>query len=265
MSSMFERFTDRARRVVVLAQSEARLLQHNYIGTEHILLGLISEGQGVAAKALESLGVSFDAVRAEVEEIVGRGDESPAGHIPFTPRGKKVLELSLREALQLGHNYIGTEHILLGLMREGEGVGAKVLQKMDIDLDQVRLKVVDLLSGYGPLTITKPAKVGPVVQSSSDYIFTERSLRAISFAKSEASKRGKESIDVQDILTALTREENAVSRLLAEKGLTTDSINDLLIKEDPVDEIIEGTLSAEEIQDELKDESPPDEGESSAG
>jgi ATP-dependent Clp protease ATP-binding subunit ClpC len=127
---VFERFTDRARRVVVLAQEEARLLNHNYIGTEHILLGLIHEGEGVAAKALESLGISLEAVRQQVEEIIGQGGASPSGHIPFTPRAKKVLELSLREALQLGHNYIGTEHILLGLIREGEGVAAQVLVKL---------------------------------------------------------------------------------------------------------------------------------------
>jgi hypothetical protein len=119
---MFERFTDRARRVVVLAQEEAKMLNHNYIGTEHILLGLIHEGEGVAAKALESLGISLDAVREQVQDIIGQGQQQPTGHIPFTPRAKKVLELSLREALQLGHNYIGTEHILLGLIREGEGV-----------------------------------------------------------------------------------------------------------------------------------------------
>ncbi|MGZ6978137.1 MAG: Clp protease N-terminal domain-containing protein, partial [Acidimicrobiia bacterium] len=131
---MFERFTDRARRVVVLAQEEARLLNHNYIGTEHILLGLIHEGEGVAAKALVSLGISLEAVRAQVEEIIGHGGSAPSGHIPFTPRAKKVLELSLREALQLGHNYIGTEHILLGLIREGEGVAAQVLVKLGADL-----------------------------------------------------------------------------------------------------------------------------------
>src|SRR4051794_3049105 len=148
---MFERFTDRARRVVVLAQEEARLLNHNYIGTEHILLGLIHEGEGVAAKALESLGISLDAVRGQVEEIIGQGGSSPSGHIPFTPRAKKVLELSLREALQLGHNYIGTEHILLGLIREGEGVAAQVLVKLGADLSRVRQQVIQLLSGYqGP-------------------------------------------------------------------------------------------------------------------
>jgi ATP-dependent Clp protease ATP-binding subunit ClpC len=145
---MFERFTDRARRVVVLAQEEARMLNHNYIGTEHILLGLIHEGEGVAAKALESLGISLDAVRGQVEEIIGQGQAAPTGHIPFTPRAKKVLELSLREALQLGHNYIGTEHILLGLIREGEGVAAQVLQKLGADLNRVRQQVIQLLSGY---------------------------------------------------------------------------------------------------------------------
>src|SRR5262247_1186594 len=145
---MFERFTDRARRVVVLAQEEARMLSHNYIGTEHILLGLIHEGEGVAAKALESLGISLEAVRAQVEEIIGHGGQAPSGHIPFTPRAKKVLELSLREALQLGHNYIGTEHILLGLIREGEGVAAQVLVKLGADLSRVRQQVIQLLSGY---------------------------------------------------------------------------------------------------------------------
>jgi len=145
---MFERFTDRARRVVVLAQEEARLLNHSYIGTEHILLGLIHEGEGVAAKALETLGISLEAVRAQVEEIIGQGGSSPSGHIPFTPRAKKVLELSLRDALQLGHNYIGTEHILLGLIREGEGVAAQVLVKLGADLSRVRQQVIQLLSGY---------------------------------------------------------------------------------------------------------------------
>src|SRR5687767_14192572 len=145
---MFERFTDRARRVVVLAQEEARMLNHNYIGTEHILLGLIHEGEGVAAKALESLGISLEAVRQQVEDIIGQGQSAPTGHIPFTPRAKKVLELSLREALQLGHNYIGTEHILLGLIREGEGVAAQVLQKLGADLNRVRQQVIQLLSGY---------------------------------------------------------------------------------------------------------------------
>jgi ATP-dependent Clp protease ATP-binding subunit ClpC len=145
---MFERFTDRARRVVVLAQEEAKMLNHNYIGTEHILLGLIHEGEGVAAKALESLNISLDSVREQVQDIIGQGQQQPTGHIPFTPRAKKVLELSLREALQLGHNYIGTEHILLGLIREGEGVAAQVLVKLGADLNKVRQQVIQLLSGY---------------------------------------------------------------------------------------------------------------------
>ena len=145
---MFERFTDRARRVVVLAQEEARMLNHSYIGTEHILLGLIHEGEGVAAKALESMDISLAAVREKVQEDIGQGQQNPPGHIPFTPRAKKVLELSLREALQLGHNYIGTEHILLGLIREGEGVAAQVLVKLGADLNRVRQTVIQLLSGY---------------------------------------------------------------------------------------------------------------------
>lgn len=161
---MFERFTDRARRVVVLAQEEARMLNHNYIGTEHILLGLIHEGEGVAAKALESLGISLEGVRQQVEEIIGQGQSAPSGHIPFTPRAKKVLELSLREALQLGHNYIGTEHILLGLIREGEGVAAQVLVKLGADLNRVRQQVIQLLHGYQgkePTAAGGPAEAAP--------------------------------------------------------------------------------------------------------
>src|SRR5881296_1556124 len=145
---MFERFTERARQVVVLAQEEARLLKHNYIGTEHILLGLVHEGEGIAAQAIESLGISLGAVRREVEDIIGRGQEFPTGHIPFTPRAKKVLELSLREALQLKHNYIGTEHILLGVLREGEGVGATVLVKLGLGLEEARQRVIELLASH---------------------------------------------------------------------------------------------------------------------
>ena len=145
---MFERFTDRARRVIVLAQEEARMLNHNYIGTEHILLGLIHEGEGVAAKALESMGISLEDVRREVEEIIGQGSQPHTGHIPFTPRAKKVLELSLREGLQMGHKYIGTEFLLLGLIREGDGVAAQVLTKLGADLPRVRQQVIQLLSGY---------------------------------------------------------------------------------------------------------------------
>ncbi|KFI68816.1 ATP-dependent Clp protease ATP-binding subunit [Bifidobacterium magnum] len=144
---MFERFTDRARRVIVLAQEEARALQHNYIGTEHLLLGLIREGDGVAAKALAAKGVTLDDTRKQVVEMIGKGNAAPSGHIPFTPHAKQVLELSLREALQLGHSYIGTEHILLGLIREGEGVGTQVLIKMDVDLSDLRSTVIDAIRG----------------------------------------------------------------------------------------------------------------------
>ncbi len=160
---MFERFTDRARRVIVLAQEEARMLNHNYIGTEHILLGLIQEGEGVAAKALESMGISLEDVRGEVEAIIGHGTQPHNGHIPFTPRAKKVLELSLREGLQMGHKYIGTEFLLLGLIREGEGVAAQVLTKLGADLPRVRQQVIQLLSGYEGNQGDKPeASTGPV-------------------------------------------------------------------------------------------------------
>jgi Clp amino terminal domain, pathogenicity island component len=175
---MFERFTDRARRVVVLAQEEARLLNHDYIGTEHILLGLAHEGQGIAARALESLGISLEAVRAEVETTVGRGKRPPGGHIPFTPRAKKVLELSLREALDLGHNYIGTEHVLLGLIREGQGVAAQVLVKLGADLDRARQQVVKQLASdvggpdqppLGPLRASQQAVTTGVVGGAGVY------------------------------------------------------------------------------------------------
>ena len=144
---MFERFTDRARRVVVVAQEESRSLGHDYIGTEHILLGILGAGESVAVQALASLGISLEAARQQVEEIAGRGSRQVPGHIPFTPRAKKVLELSLREAIQLGHNYIGTEHILLGLIREGKGVAAQVLTRLGADLDQTRQQVIQLLRG----------------------------------------------------------------------------------------------------------------------
>src|SRR3954451_25362025 len=161
---MFERFTDRARRVVVLAQEEARMLSHNYIGTEHILLGLIHEGEGIAAKALESLDISLEAVRAQVEEVIGQGQQAPSGHIPFTPRAKKVLDLSLREALQIGHSYIGPEHILLGLIREGEGVAAQVLVKFVDAFNRARQQVIQLLAvcqGKEPASAVGPAEGTP--------------------------------------------------------------------------------------------------------
>ena len=157
---MFERFTDRARRVLVLAQEEARLLNHNFLGTEHILLGLIHEGEGVAAKALESLGISLEAVREKVEETIGPAGTAASGAPPFTPRAKKVLELSLREALQLGHNYIGTEHMLLGLVREGEGVAAKVLGNLGVELNKVR-SAVEFIIGRGDRTVAGDHGVAP--------------------------------------------------------------------------------------------------------
>jgi ATP-dependent Clp protease ATP-binding subunit ClpC len=171
---MFERFTDRARRVVVLAQEEAKMLNHNYIGTEHILLGLIHEGEGVAAKALESLSISLESVREQVQDIIGQGQQQPTGHIPFTPRAKKVLELSLREALQLGHNYIGTEHILLGLIREGEGVAAQVLVKLGADLNRVRQQVIQLLSGYqGKEPVATGAKEEPTGSAAGSQVLDQ--------------------------------------------------------------------------------------------
>ena len=143
---MFERFTDQARRVVVLAQEESRILNHNYIGTEHLLLGMLREREGGAATALEAMGIGLEAVRQQVEEIVGRGKDIPSGHIPFTPRAKKVLEFSLRESLQLGHDYIGSEHILLGLIREGEGLAAQILVQLGADLPRVREQVLRQLA-----------------------------------------------------------------------------------------------------------------------
>ena len=154
---MFERFTDRARRVVVLAQEEARMLGHNYIGTEHVLLGLLHEGEGLAARALEALGVGLEAVRQQVEERIGRGHQAQSGHIPFTARAKKVLELSLREALLVGHDHIGTEHILLALIGEGDGVAVQVLVGLGADLDRIRQQVMQLL----PDGVNEPARAEP--------------------------------------------------------------------------------------------------------
>ena len=175
---MFERFTDRARRVVVLAQEEARLLNNDRIGTEHLLLGLIREGEGVAAKALNALGISMAAARQEVEAVIGRGQQPPSGHIPFSPRAKKVLELSLREGMQLGHNYIGTEHILLGLVREGDGVAAQVLVKLGANLNRVRQQVIRLLhgqQGMGEQLIGEPEITG---QRAGPADRVERRLRS---------------------------------------------------------------------------------------
>ncbi len=221
---MFERFTDRARRVVVLAQEEARMLNHNYIGTEHILLGLIHEGEGVAAKALESLGISLEAVRQQVEEIIGQGQQAPSGHIPFTPRAKKVLELSLREALQLGHNYIGTEHILLGLIREGEGVAAQVLVKLGADLNRVRQQVIQLLSGYQG---KEPASAGgPAEGTPSTSLVLDQFGRNLTAAAREGKLdpvigRDKEIERVMQVLSRRTK-NNPV--LIGEPGVGKTAI-----------------------------------------
>jgi ATP-dependent Clp protease ATP-binding subunit ClpC len=216
---MFERFTDRARRVVVLAQEEARMLNHNYIGTEHILLGLIHEGEGVAAKALESLGISLDAVREQVQEIIGQGQQAPSGHIPFTPRAKKVLELSLREALQLGHNYIGTEHILLGLIREGEGVAAQVLVKLGADLNRVRQQVIQLLSGYQG---KEPASAGgPAEGTPSGSLVLDQFGRNLTQAAREGKLDpviGREK-EIERVMQVLSRRTKNNPVLIGEPGV----------------------------------------------
>jgi len=209
---MFERFTDRARRVVVVAQEEARQLNHNYIGTEHILLALIREGEGVAAKALEAMGISLSAVQGLVIEIIGRGQQTPSGHIPFTPRAKKVLELSLREALQLGHNYIGTEHILLGLIREGEGVAANVLIRIGADLNRVREQVVQQLHGYelrgagqppdpAPDPDPVPSAKGP--RREREVARSAELMEAIRLAEAEAYELGHGYVGTEHLLLGL--------------------------------------------------------------
>jgi len=216
---MFERFTDRARRVVVLAQEEARMLSHNYIGTEHILLGLIHEGEGVAAKSLETLGIQLEAVRGQVEDIIGQGSQAPAGHIPFTPRAKKVLELSLREALQLGHNYIGTEHILLGLIREGEGVAAQVLIRLGAELTRVRQQVMQLLNGYqGKEAATAGA---PVEGTPSTSLVLDQFGRNLTQAARESKLDpviGREK-EIERVMQVLSRRTKNNPVLIGEPGV----------------------------------------------
>ncbi len=231
---MFERFTDRARRVVVLAQEEARMLNHNYIGTEHILLGLIHEGEGVAAKALESLGISLEAVRQQVEEIIGQGQQAPSGHIPFTPRAKKVLELSLREALQLGHNYIGTEHILLGLIREGEGVAAQVLVKLGADLNRVRQQVIQLLSGYQGKEPQQSA--GPAEGTPSTSLVLDQFGRNLTQAAREGKLDpviGREK-EIERVMQVLSRRTKNNPVLIGEPGVgktaVVEGLSQMIVK-----------------------------------
>jgi ATP-dependent Clp protease ATP-binding subunit ClpA len=246
---MFERFTDRARRVVVLSQEEARRLGHNYIGTEHILLGLVHEGDGVGARSLEALGVDLAKVRRKVEEIIGESgsDAQPSAHIPFTPRAKKVLELSLREALQLGHNYIGTEHVLLGLVREGEGVAAQVLVALGADLSTVRSKVYQMLAGGAPSAaalVATPyarrmqlagvraaarasagrARADDMLERSVDRIvfrrFTVSAARVLLLAESEAMRLGHPTVRVAHLLLGLVLEgEGRAAQALTAAGV----------------------------------------------
>ncbi|MBK8448135.1 MAG: ATP-dependent Clp protease ATP-binding subunit [Micropruina sp.] len=217
---MFDRFTDRARRVIVLAQDEARMLNHNYIGTEHILLGLIHEGEGVAAKALEALGISLEAVREQVEEIIGQGQQAPTGHIPFTPRAKKVLELSMREALQINHPYIGTEHILLGLIREGEGVAAQVLIKLGADLNRVRNQVLQLLSGFqGKEAATAGAPESPQQQQGSSILDQfGRNLTQAARENKLDPVIGREK-EIERVMTVLSRRTKNNPVLIGEPGV----------------------------------------------
>ena len=225
---MFERFTDRARRVVVLAQDEAKMLNHNYIGTEHILLGLIHEGEGVAAKALEQMGISLEAVREQVEEVIGHGQAQPSGHIPFTPRAKKVLELSLREALQMNHSYIGTEHILLGLIREGEGVAASVLIKLGADLNRVRNTVLQLLSGY------QGGGEGPPITSGAPEMGEQRGSATVldQFGRNLTQAARENRLDpvigrqteIERVMTVLSRRTKNNPVLIGEPGVGKTAI-----------------------------------------
>jgi ATP-dependent Clp protease ATP-binding subunit ClpC len=226
---MFERFTDRARNVVVLAQQEARLLKHNYIGTEHILLGLVRESDGLAAKALEALGIGLEAVREQVEEIIGRGQKSPSGHISFTPRGKKVLELSLREALQFGHNYIGTEHILLGIIREGEGVAAQVLVNLGGDLKTVRQQVIQLLKEK-PTTEELPqaaqARAARLAESVGEAGIVSRAEAAVPMGLASSAESASLNGKLTEVLSRLDSISNRMTLIERALGIGTAKDDD---------------------------------------
>src|SRR6266513_154098 len=246
---MFERFTDRARRVLVLAQEEARLLNHNFIGTEHILLGLIHEGEGVAAKALESLGISLEAVREKVEETIGPAGSSTTGSPPFTPRAKKVLELSLREALQLGHNYIGTEHMLLGLVREGEGLAAQVLQNLGADLSRVRQQVIQLLSGYASGKEGTPAGASPTSQETpaGSPVLDQfgRNLTQLAREKKLDPVIGRER-EIERVMQVLSRRTKNNPVLIGEPGVGKTAIVEGLAS-DIVDDDVPETLVGKQL------------------
>jgi ATP-dependent Clp protease ATP-binding subunit ClpC len=223
---MFERFTNGARKVVVLCQEEARMLNHNYIGTEHILLGLIREGEGVAIKALELLGISLEAVRQQVEEIIGQGKQSPSGHIPFTPRAKKVLELSLREALHLGDNHIGTEHILLGLIREGDGVASQVLVKLGADLDRTRRQVMHLHYVYSS---KGPQALSPKPEPSTSAVLDQfgRNLTHAAWEGRLDPVIGREK-EAERVMQVLSRRISINPMLLGESGVGKNAVVELI-------------------------------------
>jgi ATP-dependent Clp protease ATP-binding subunit ClpC len=223
---MFERFTDRARNVVVLAQEEARMLNHNYIGTEHILLGLIHESQGLAAKALEATGISLEPARQRVEEIVGPGQRAPSGHIPFTPRAKKILELSLREALQLSHNYIGTEHILLGLIREGEGVATQVLVDLGADLNGIRQQVIQLQAD-NPMTEEMPRAARARASARAEAARADAAQAQAEVVRAEAARAEAARLEAARAAAARA-ESSSQARKLDEILSRLDSISDRL-------------------------------------
>ena len=218
---MFEKFSNQGRRVIVLSQEEARLLNHDYIGTEHILLGLVHEDEGVAAKALESLGISLDDVRHEVEELVDQGGSRPSGHIPFTPRAKKVLELSLREALQLGHSYIGTEHILLGLVREGEGVACQALVKLGANLPTVRARVLQLVADG-----TVEGAAGRMPSLSPELVAVLDEARRAAEATGEAQV-----MPIHLFLAAVEHPDGAAGRMLQVVGVDPEELRRQVLDE----------------------------------